>query len=109
MWIVRLALRRPYTFIVMGLTILLLGVFAIVTTPMDIFPEIDIPVVSVIWNYDGLSTRGHGVAHHDLLGVHDLVGSQRRADDRVADVSRRRRHQDLLAAEREPGSRRWPR
>src|SRR2546425_96607 len=57
MWIVRLALRRPYTFIVMGLTILLLGVFAIVTTPTDIFPEIDIPVVSVIWSYDGLTSE----------------------------------------------------
>src|SRR5256884_570846 len=41
----------------MGLVILLLGVFAIVTTPTDIFPEIDIPVVSVIWNYDGLTTE----------------------------------------------------
>jgi CzcA family heavy metal efflux pump len=57
MWIVRLALRRPYTFIVMGLTIVLLGGFAIITTPTDIFPEIDIPVVSVIWNYGGLSTE----------------------------------------------------
>ena len=57
MWIVRLALRRPYTFVVMGLAILLLGVFAIVTTPTDIFPEIEIPVVSVIWNYDGLTTE----------------------------------------------------
>jgi multidrug efflux pump subunit AcrB len=57
MWIVRLALRRPYTFVVMGLTILLLGVFAIVTTSTDIFPEIDIPVVSVIWNYEGLTTE----------------------------------------------------
>ena len=57
MWIVRLALRRPYTFVVMGIVIMLLGVFAIVTTPTDIFPEIDIPVVSVIWNYGGLSTE----------------------------------------------------
>src|SRR5207244_12425138 len=57
MWIVRLALRRPYTFVVMALAIVLLGVFAIVTTPTDIFPEIDIPVVSVIWNYGGLSTE----------------------------------------------------
>src|SRR5467141_185074 len=57
MWIVRLALRRPYTFVVMGLTILLLGVFAIATTPTDIFPEIEIPVVSVIWNYDGLTSE----------------------------------------------------
>jgi multidrug efflux pump subunit AcrB len=57
MWIVRLALRRPYTFVVMGLTILLLGIFAVVTTPTDIFPEIEIPVVSVIWNYEGLTTE----------------------------------------------------
>jgi len=57
MWIVRLALRRPYTFIVMGLIILLLGAFAIVTTPTDIFPEIEIPVVSVIWSYDGLTSE----------------------------------------------------
>ncbi len=57
MWIVRLALRRPYTFVVMGLAIMLLGGLAIATTPTDIFPEIDIPVVSVIWNYEGLSTE----------------------------------------------------
>ncbi len=57
MWIVRLALRRPYTFVVMDLAVLLLGVSAIVTTPTDIFPEIEIPVVSVIWNYDGLTTE----------------------------------------------------
>jgi multidrug efflux pump subunit AcrB len=50
MWIVRLALRRPYTFVVMGVVIVLLGVFAIATTPTDLFPEIDIPVVSVIRN-----------------------------------------------------------
>ena len=56
MWIVKLALSRPYTFVVMGLVILLLGGLAVVTTPTDIFPEIDIPVVSVIWNYDGLTT-----------------------------------------------------
>jgi len=57
LWIVCLALRRPYTFVVMGLTILLLACFAIVTTPTDIFPEIEIPVVSVIWNYDGLTSE----------------------------------------------------
>jgi CzcA family heavy metal efflux pump len=56
-WIVRLALRRPYTFIVMGLVILLLGLFAITTAPTDIFPEIEIPVVSVIWNYEGLTSE----------------------------------------------------
>ena len=55
MWIVRLALRRPYTFVVMSLAILLLGVAAIVTMPIDIFPYIDIPVVSVVWSYNGIS------------------------------------------------------
>ena len=54
MWIVRLALRRPYTFVVMAILILLLGIMAIVRTPTDIFPNIDIPVVSIIWNYNGL-------------------------------------------------------
>jgi multidrug efflux pump subunit AcrB len=55
MWIVRLALRRPYTFVVMALLIILLGVVSIRTTPTDIFPEIDIPVVTVVWQYGGLS------------------------------------------------------
>ncbi len=54
MWIVRLALRRPYTFIVMSLLILILGVVAIFRTPVDIFPVVDIPVVSVIWTYSGM-------------------------------------------------------
>ena len=55
MWIVRLALRRPYTFVVMSLAILLLGITAIKTMPIDIFPYIDIPVVSVVWSYNGIS------------------------------------------------------
>jgi multidrug efflux pump subunit AcrB len=54
MWIVRLALRRPYTFVVMAILILVLGGIAIFRTPTDIFPNINIPVVSVIWNYNGL-------------------------------------------------------
>ncbi len=57
MWIVRLALRRPYTFVVMALLIAILGVSAIVTMPVDIFPYIDIPVVSIVWNYSGLSAE----------------------------------------------------
>jgi multidrug efflux pump subunit AcrB len=56
MWIVRLALNRPYTFVVFSVLILLLGLFAIKTTPTDIFPKIDIPVVSIIWTYQGLPT-----------------------------------------------------
>jgi multidrug efflux pump subunit AcrB len=54
MWIVRLALRRPYTFVVAAILILILGTLAIIRTPTDIFPDIDIPVVSIIWNYNGL-------------------------------------------------------
>jgi len=54
MWIVKLALRRPYTFVVMAILILVMGVVAIFRTPTDIFPNINIPVVSIIWNYNGL-------------------------------------------------------
>src|SRR2546428_1569618 len=55
MWIVRLALRRPYTFVVLALLIAVLGVVSVVSMPIDIFPEINIPVVNVIWSYSGLS------------------------------------------------------
>ena len=54
MWIVRLALRRPYTFVVAALLLLLMTPFVLTKTPTDIFPAINIPVVSVIWNYTGL-------------------------------------------------------
>src|SRR6478752_4991564 len=57
MWIVRLALRRPYTFVVLAILILLLGAFSIVRTPTDIFPNINIPVVSIIWSYNGLNAQ----------------------------------------------------
>lgn len=55
MWIVKLALNRPYTFVVMALLILILGGLSIFSMPTDIFPEIDLPVASVIWNYAGMS------------------------------------------------------
>src|ERR1700755_3310713 len=55
MWIVRLALGRPYTFVVMAVLIAILGGTAIVSMPVDIFPYIDIPIVSVLWVYNGLS------------------------------------------------------
>jgi multidrug efflux pump subunit AcrB len=54
MWLIRTALRRPYTFVVMAMLIALGGGYAIFKSPTDIFPNIDIPVVSVIWNYGGL-------------------------------------------------------
>src|SRR5579859_4361894 len=57
MWIVRLALQRPYTFVVMALLILILSPIVIIRTPVDIFPEINIPVISVIWQFQGLSPQ----------------------------------------------------
>jgi CzcA family heavy metal efflux pump len=57
MWIVRLALSRPYTFIVMALVIVLLTPVVLLRTPTDIFPEINIPVISLIWNYAGLQPQ----------------------------------------------------
>jgi len=54
MWIVWIALSRPYTFIVLALMLLIIGPLTIMRTPTDIFPDIDIPVVSIVWNYAGL-------------------------------------------------------
>ena len=55
MWIVRLALRRPYTFVVVALLIAVLGIGSILRMQTDIFPSINIPVITVIWSYGGLS------------------------------------------------------
>ena len=55
MWIVRLAINRPYTFVVAAILILILGVVSIVGAPVDIFPHIDIPVINVVWQYTGLA------------------------------------------------------
>ena len=60
MWIVRIALRRPYTFVVAAILILILGTLSIIRTPKDIFPNIDIPVVSIVWNYSGLDAQQMG-------------------------------------------------
>src|SRR5437763_873494 len=57
MWIVRLALRRPYTFVVMALVIILLTPVVLQRTPTDIFPEINIPVISLVWTYNGLQPQ----------------------------------------------------
>jgi multidrug efflux pump subunit AcrB len=57
MWIVKLALKRPYTFVVLAILIFIFGGLAIALTPTDIFPNIDIPVVSIIWNYNGLDPQ----------------------------------------------------
>src|SRR2546423_14583652 len=57
MWIVRLALQRPYTFIVMALVIILMTFVVVPRTPTDIFPEINIPVISLVWTYGGLQPQ----------------------------------------------------
>jgi multidrug efflux pump subunit AcrB len=78
MWIVSLALRRPYTFIVLAILIALLGVFAIVRTPTDIFPNIKIPVVATVWRYSGLSP--------DEMATRLVLGSERGTQVSVNDV-----------------------
>jgi Cu/Ag efflux pump CusA len=55
MWLVRVALERPYTFVVLALLVLIMSAVAISTTPTDIFPNINIPVVAVDWTYTGLN------------------------------------------------------
>ena len=57
MWIVRLALRRPYSFVVFSLLMLLLGVATCVEAPKDIYPYINIPVVTIVWSYSGLTPQ----------------------------------------------------
>ena len=54
MWIVRVALQRPYTFIMLAVLIVFLGVYSILTMPTDIFPNIKIPIAAVIWRYNGI-------------------------------------------------------
>jgi multidrug efflux pump subunit AcrB len=78
MWIVRLALRRPYTFIVLAIVIMLLGTFAIWRTPTDIFPNIRIPVVATVWKYTGLSP--------EEMATRMILGTERNAQTTVNDV-----------------------
>ena len=66
--LVRLALRRPYTFIVMALLIMIFGVASALRTPTDIFPNINIPVVSVVFSYTGVCTE-------NLIRVDDAMES----------------------------------
>jgi len=57
MWIVRLALRRPYTFVVLALLLMVVGPIAVLNTPTDVFPNIDIPVIAMVWHYTGFSAE----------------------------------------------------
>jgi multidrug efflux pump subunit AcrB len=78
MWIVKLALKRPYTFVVLAILIIVMGGVAIFRTPTDVFPNINIPVVSIIWNYNGLvpkdmSDRIVSVTERNLTTVVDNI------------------------------------
>ncbi|HZC81230.1 MAG TPA: efflux RND transporter permease subunit, partial [Nitrospiraceae bacterium] len=78
MWIVRLALRQPYTFVVMSILILVMGVLSIFRTPTDIFPNINIPVVSVMWLFNGMvpkdmSDRIVSVTERNLTTIVDNI------------------------------------
>ena len=76
--IVRIALRRPYTFVVMALVILIIGPLSAMRTPVDIFPDIRIPVIAVIWNYTGLPP--------DMMAGRVLTQSQRGMTTTVNDI-----------------------
>ena len=78
MWIVRLALSRPYTFIVLAILIVLLGGFTIARTATDIFPNINIPIISTIWSYSGLPP--------DEMATQIVSGAERSAQTTVNDV-----------------------
>src|ERR1035437_6361692 len=84
MWIVRVALRRPYTFVVLALLILMVGPLTIARTPVDIFPNINIPVVAVAWTYGGLSADDMSTG---LVAFYER--SLRRADNDVEHIERR--------------------
>src|SRR5258708_5895435 len=77
MWIVRLALRRPYTFIVLSLLLILITPVVLLRTPTDIFPNINVPVVSVIWAYNGLppSQMANRITSNFERGLTTLVSN----------------------------------
>ena len=78
MWIVRLALNRPYTFVVIALMLLLVSAVAVMRTPTDIFPNINIPVVSIVWGYTGMSA--------DQMASRIVLNSERALTTTVNDI-----------------------
>ena len=98
MWIVRIALRRPYTFIVAALVIVLMSPIVLQRTPTDVFPNIDIPVVSICFELLRIVPATDGRPHRlALLALHDHGGGQHRAH-RIADRGGPRDHQSILSA-----------
>ena len=97
---VRIALRRPYTFVVLALLLLIIGPLAALRTPVDIFPEIRIPVIAAIWQYTGLppaEMAGRMVTQFRARADHDR---QRHRAYRSQLLHRRRHRQNLLPAGR---------
>ena len=86
MGIVRFALRFPHTFYVLAAFIVFLGITAIRTMPTDIFPEIHIPVVTVIWQLHRPSHAGDGAARHHLQPIFDQRQRQRHQEYGGADA-----------------------
>ena len=108
MWIVRLALRRPYTFVVMALLLVLSGAYVVRKTPTDILPEVDIPVISVVWTYGGLPAQQMEqqitqFSEYSLSGnVSDIKALQSESFDGVS-VIRLYLHPGAQSAGRMPG------
>ena len=78
-WLVRVALRRPYTFIVLALAIIIIGALAVLRTPTDIFPAIRVPVIGVAWSYNGLSPdemAGHVITPYERVVMTTVDGIQ---------------------------------
>ncbi len=84
MWIVRVALQRPYTFIMLAVLIVLMGGYAMLNTATDIFPNIKIPIAAVIWRYNGILPGGDREPHRPVLRACRTNHGQRRGTHRVA-------------------------
>ena len=105
MWIVKIALKRPYTFVVLAILILAMGAVEIFRTPTDIFPNINIPVVSVIWEYNGLVPRemADRIVSPSERTLTTVVDNIEHVESRVA--VRDRCRESISAAQCQPGSR----
>ena len=98
--LVRIALNRPYTFVVLALLILIIGPLAAMRTPTDIFPDIRIPVISVVWQYTGLPPDQMAGRIITPLRAHADDDRQRYRAHRTQSYQRHRHRQDLLPADR---------
>ena len=97
MWVVLIALRRPYTFVVLSFLIAIFGALAALRTPTDIFPNINIPVVSVVWTYTGLlpnDMSGRVIYYYERYSDRP---SRRYRAHRVAIAQQLRRRQNILS------------